>query len=112
MDIDKLIANYAGLDYAKPRCLEVASISFDDYSTIEELIEGLTTFKSEHASATIKPEERETDYSSCVVGFMAVRAETEDETAARIEGYKQQVLEQQAQRRSQYERMKREFGDA
>ncbi len=104
--IEDLMVRWAGSNYAKPRKITV------DSNDLDELIAALVAFKKKNAGMTFSRRERETDCSSYLIGFDAERLETPQEVSVRVEGYRQHVLGNQTRRRQEYERLKREFGDA
>lgn len=110
--LEQLIASYAGRNYAEPRKITVDTIDFEDHDDLDGLIAALTLFKEKNVGMTFSSRERESDYSSYVIGFDAERMETSQEVSVRVERYRLEVLDRKTKRRAEYERMKREFGDA
>lgn len=117
MDIEREIAVHAGRDYAKRRNVVVDNILFEDIDNLNDddgpdrLIEAITEFKANNPCMTFQTLEGG-DHYDIFVGFEAIRSETPEEVSARIDGYRKYVLQREAVRRAEYERMKREFGDA
>lgn len=112
-DMHRRIVAYAGGDYAKPRKVKVDTLSLfdEDNGTLDNLIAGLLAFKEMHASCEITCEfERGWGDESSTANITACRQETPDELEQRIENYRQYVRRKDAQRRAQYEQMKKEFG--
>lgn len=107
--LDTKLKHYAGRDYATPRCVEISRVDFEDHEDIYSLIKALTQL-SEYE--IIKIIEVETYYSSRISGFAAYRMETPEEIEERINGYIRDFSKDENRRRAEYERMKREFGDA
>lgn len=103
------LAQYAGKDYAKPRTVEVEEVYLgSEFETFDELLSGLLAFRERNAGHILTLENPNTEYTSVT----ARRLETPQETAGRIEGYREKIRAKDAARRAEYERMKREFGDA
>lgn len=116
MDIEREMAAYAGRDYAARRRIKVDEYDMIDAGegkTIDAVIAELNEFRIKNAAHEIEGEfDRGWDGDRDTARFAAYRFETDAELAARIDEYRQYVIRRQAQRRAEYEHMKREFGDA
>lgn len=108
MDLEREIIAYAGPKYAEPRSVDVASLDLFDFEDINDLIEAVIAFRAEHANLEIVSDFEKYDGAEAV--FRAYRSETPQEVATCVEGYRLCVMNKMAQRKAEYERMKREFG--
>ena len=119
---DELIAFVArryGSDFQKPERVPVGDLSLMECSTFEEVLEAVTGFAEEYRDEAFKIEADINAYEYSDTGgvceFTAYRLETDAEVSVRIQGYLReayrQITHERSFRRSQYEALKREFGD-
>jgi hypothetical protein len=113
IDIEQELIAYAGKNYAKLRRVKVAEIDVFDFIDIDDLTEALIAFRQKYSDLIITSEiDKFANEESSEARFTAFRMETPTEVETRIEKWRLEIIARETQRRMEYEKMKREFGDA
>lgn len=111
MSFDERCRRYAGEKYKEFRDIELDTLDLHESSekTWIGLLEEVNKFAEQYPGCTLLCEFAEGGDWSGTARVRATRKETEEEYKKRFDGYATVFAEQDAQRRRQYEAMKKEF---